>query len=52
MMTYGPTILDFVTKQFDFRPIHLEDAIDYLGNGNVFLKYDRLQLVCTLDTEK
>lgn len=27
MMTYGPIILDFVTKQFDFSPVHLDNAI-------------------------
>lgn len=26
-MTYGPIILDFVTKQFDFHPIHLDNAV-------------------------
>lgn len=27
VMTYGPIILDFKTKQFDFHPIHLDNAI-------------------------
>lgn len=27
VMTYGPIILDFVTKQFDFRLIHLDNAV-------------------------
>ena len=26
-MTYGPVILDSVIKQFDFCPIHLDNAL-------------------------
>lgn len=27
VITYGPIILDFVTKQFDFCPVHLDIAV-------------------------
>lgn len=29
VMTYGSVILDFVTKQFDFCPIHLDNVLLY-----------------------
>lgn len=45
VMTYGPVILDFVTKQFDFCPIHLDNAV-LAGKRKCVLEYDRLQLVC------